>query len=124
MLLISEMIQKKEFDPLREYFQLEDILTAAKKAKRGLGIILRGSPSPRSRLIKMYLTGRSAPGRLIFFFTTEEGDYIPVLLRLKNDSVGANMSFKNPSFQAALIKNIISAQKDIQAKRYRKIEIN
>ncbi len=123
MLLISETIKKREIDPLHEYFQIDDIVAAATKAKSGIGVVLGGLPYPRSRLIKMYLTGRNAPGRLIFFLNTEDGNFIPVLLRLKNDHVGENMSFKNPLFKPALIKNIISAQEDLRLGKYQKIQI-
>lgn len=120
MLVICNSIQKRELTVLREYFSTEDILRSTMKAKAGLGFVLKGSPFPRTQLIKLYVTGRSAPARLLLLLLVDEKWYMPVLLRLKSDKVGINMTMKNPDFQRALDKNLSRMVDDLKNMKFKK----
>ncbi|MFA5352255.1 MAG: hypothetical protein WC304_03175 [Candidatus Gracilibacteria bacterium] len=112
MLLLPHSIAIHELEPIGDFFPISTIIKAAKKVKQGLGNPLASAPA-NSRLVKIYLTSKQAAGRSVFLVQLNSGYIIPVLVRLKKDSVGKNITPKNPAFRAALEKNFELIKKDL-----------
>lgn len=113
MLILPHSIVCNELEEIAEFFPLGTIIKAAKKVKTGLGINISGAPR-ESRLIKIYLTSRQAAGRAVFLLQLGSGDIIPILVRLKKDAVGKNISPNNPAFGKALEKNFALIREDLK----------
>jgi hypothetical protein len=122
MLVLPHSIVCNELEPVSEFFPLGAIINSAKKVQRGLGDSLTGAPSG-SRLLKIYLTGRQAPGRAVFLLQINSGDIIPVLVRLKKDAVGKNMGSQNPAFCKALEKNFALIREDLKSGNFDLLEL-
>lgn len=114
MLVICNSILKREIEPIQRHFSIEDIRKAAIKAKHGLAVSISGPHLSGSRLLKLYLTGRASPGRMILLFQVHKQWYIPALIRLKNDKkIGENMTVKNPFFKNRLLQNLLFIKQDL-----------
>lgn len=123
MLVLCHSILKKEINPLLKYFSIEDLRKAAIKAKNGLGIEIKGSNYPGTKLYKIYLTGKVA-GRSVFLLLIKEQKVTPVFLRLKNDKIiGENISIKNKVFANVLNKYLDLIMTDLKESRFEKIDI-
>jgi hypothetical protein len=114
MLLLPHSIVFCELEPIGEFFPISSIIKAAKKAKDGLGIPMSGAPA-NSKLIKIYLTSKQAAGRSVFLVKLKEGYIIPVVVRLKKDDVGKNITPKNKAFTAVLEKNLRLIAQDLDS---------
>lgn len=117
MLVICNSIQRKEIKPLERYFSIEDIKQGIRKVEKGLATEISGIKMPGSRLFKVYLTGKHGHGRMSVIFKVVLNWYIPVLIRLKTDRVGKNMTKNNPAFLQALSKNIDLIAEDLEQER-------
>jgi len=96
-----------------KYFSEGQLRKAAQKAYGGLGVDIPVS------MKKVYLTSKSVAGRVLFLVKKEKGAVVLVLIRIKNDKVGENMSYKNPDFTKALDKNLPLILKEISEGEYR-----
>ncbi|MFA6458503.1 MAG: hypothetical protein WCV72_03915 [Patescibacteria group bacterium] len=112
MLLLPHSIVFYELEPIGEFFPISSIVKAAKKIKDGLGIPISGA-SVNSKLIKVYLTSKQAAGRAVFLVKLKEGYIIPVVVRLKKDAVGKNITPKDKAFAAVLAKNLALIAEDL-----------
>lgn len=113
-IILCYSILNREINPLLQYFSKGDIRKYAKKAAKGLGVAIKGSTIPSTKLVKIYMTGKSGAGRMIVLIYVKKNYYIPVLVRLKNDKiVGANLSKGNKAFQDLLKKNLDLVMKDL-----------
>lgn len=98
MILLSKSFIDHELK--KSNFTLNDLKKALEKVQSGLGVKLGYS----SQVRKLSFTTRNGHARLITLLKTEEGFYIPILLRDKKDKVGRNMSSQNPFFEDAFKK--------------------
>ncbi len=112
MLLLPHSIVFSELEPISEFFPISAIIKAAKKVKRGLGSPISGAPSS-SKLVKVYLTSKQAAGRAVFLIQLNSGHIIPIVVRLKKDSIGKNITPKNIAFKTLLEKNFEIIKQDL-----------
>ncbi|MFA6458269.1 MAG: hypothetical protein WCV72_02660 [Patescibacteria group bacterium] len=112
MLLLPHSIVFYELEPIGEFFPISSIVKAAKKVKDGIGVPISGAPE-NSKLIKVYLTSKQAVGRAVFLIKLKEGYIIPIVIRLKKDAVGKNITPKNKAFTAVLEKNLRLIAQDL-----------
>ncbi|MCK5472016.1 hypothetical protein KAI54_02410 [Candidatus Gracilibacteria bacterium] len=59
------------------------------------------------------MTSKQAAGRAVFLVKLKEGYIIPIVIRLKKDSVGKNITPKNKAFIAVLGKNLAFVAQDL-----------
>jgi hypothetical protein len=124
MLIVCDSIEKKELKPLENYFSFNDIKEASLKAKKGLGIEIKGSFMKATKLVKVYLTGKRGAGRIVFLVLIHKDHYVPIILRLKNDKlIGNNISIKNSAFEKLLNKYLNYVQEDINNGNFSKYEM-
>lgn len=101
---------------MKKYFSEDDIFQMAQRVARGLGISLR--EEKLGRVIKIKPTIGGVAARAVLFLVTETNDVIPVLTRLKTDSIGNNMTFANPVFREEFYKNYALIQEDLQNENF------
>lgn len=121
MLIVCKTIKKKELALTQRYFSEATLIEAYEKAKKHLGQNIPGSETKDTKLIKVYITSRNAPGRIIFLFFVKKDIYTPVILRTKTDKIGANMTIRNPLFEKLLETNLDSIFDDIRIGAYEKV---
>ncbi len=113
-IILCHSILKKEINPLIKYFSKGDIKKYVEKAEKGLATELKGSFIAGTKLVKVYMTGKSGAGRMIVLIYVKKDFYMPVLIRLKKDKiVGMNLSKGNKDFQNLLKKNLSLVMKDL-----------
>lgn len=122
LLLLPASIMAQEIVPVLQYFPLEVIIKAAQKANIGLGKSIAGAP-PHCRYFKIYLTGKTSAGRAVFLVQVVDDYIIPLLVRRKNDSVGKNITPRNPVFITTINRNLELATKDLETGEFEKIEL-
>jgi hypothetical protein len=124
-LIITNSIEKAEFEPLKNFFDLEIVKSAAKKSLQGLGVVIKSSRKiPSTSLSKIYLTSPGLAGRSVFLLQIGKEKSVLVMMRTKKDKqIGANMTIKNPRFKKALDKNISLILDDLERGRYREYDI-
>jgi hypothetical protein len=123
-LYICKSIYKNELKFLEKEIPLEKIKEAASKAKKGLGINIKGSQIKETKLIKIYLTTIKGAARLIFLLMINKEIYIPVILRLKKDKlIGENITIKNKFFENLLSKNLDLIFEDLKNNEYIKYQL-
>ncbi|MEK7523420.1 MAG: hypothetical protein AAB588_00125 [Patescibacteria group bacterium] len=124
-LILTDSIKKSELSPLEKVFPLKVIQIAARKALLGLGESIKNPMKvPFTCLKKLYLTGTSGAGRVIFLLLTNEQQSVLVMLRHKNDKkIGANMAIQNPRFKGLLERNLNLIAKDLQNGKFEASEI-
>lgn len=114
-IILCHSILKKEINPLLKYFSKGDVRRYVEKVAGGLGIEIKGSMIPATKLIKVYMTGRGGAGRMIVLIYVKKDYYLPVLIRLKKDKiVGMNLSKGNQAFQDLLKKNLSLVAQDLR----------
>ena len=113
MRIIIPKTSERELKTVSKYFSEIQIKKAAQKAYKGLG-----SNIPTS-MKKIYLTSNSVAGRALFLVKKEKEVVVLVLIRVKNDRVGENMSYQNPEFSKILDKNLPLILEDIEKGDYR-----
>lgn len=113
MQIIITETAEKELQSVSRYFSEEQLIKAAQKAYDGLGVDITTS------MKKVYLTSKSVAGRALFLVKKEKEVAVLILIRIKNDKVGKNMSYKNSEFTKALNKNLPHILKEISEKKYR-----
>ena len=119
-LIITNSIDKAEFEPLKKVFDLEIIKSAAKKSLQGLGVGIKSSYKiPSTSLSKIYLTSAGSAGRSVFLLQIGKEKSVLVMMRTKKDKqIGANMTITNPKFKKVLNKNISLIIDDLEQGRY------
>lgn len=115
-IILCHSILKKEINPLLRYFSKGDIRKYVERAAEGLGIEIRGSAIPATRLIKISMTGTGGAGRMIVLIYVKKDFYLPTVVRLKKDKiVGTNLSKENQAFQDLLKKNLTLITHDLES---------
>jgi len=124
-LIITDSIEKAEFEPLKKVFGLEIIKSAAKKSLQGLGVGIKSSYQiPSTSLSKIYLTSAGSAGRSVFLLQIGKEKSVLVMMRTKKDKqIGANMTIKNPKFKNLLDKNISLIISDLERGHYSEYDI-
>jgi len=121
-IILCHSILKKEINPLLQYFSKGDVKKYAQKVARGLGVQIKGSLIPSTRLVKVYMTGKAGAGRMIILIFIKKEYYLPILVRLKKDKiVGTNLSKENQAFQTLLEKNISLVMKDLEKRNFEEL---
>jgi shikimate 5-dehydrogenase len=127
MLRICNSIFKKELEPLFKNFSLEDIIKAARKVKKGLGVSLGKSDFPNTQSIKFKLTGKGGAGRAIYLVTIKEGKrdvvYLAMVKLKKDKKFGENLSLKNKEVKKEYHKNLDLIINDIKSKEFKDYKI-
>lgn len=114
-IILCHSILKKEINPLIGYFSHGDIKKYVERAEKGLAVEIKGSTIPYTKVVKVYMTGRSGAGRMIILVYVKKDLYLPVVVRLKKDKiVGTNLSKENQAFQDLLQKNLNLVVKDLE----------
>ncbi len=121
MLIICKTIEKKELSLTLKHFSRATIIEAYEKARKNLGENISGSGARDTKLIKVYVTTKDIPGRVIFLFFIKKDIYTPVILRTKTDRIGKNMTVKNKEFEKLLETNLDLVYDDIGKGNYEKV---
>jgi hypothetical protein len=104
------------------YFSKGDIKKYVKRVERGLGVEIQGSAQPGSKLVKVYMTGKSGAGRMIVLIYVRKGYYLPIIVRLKTDKiVGGNLSKGSKAFQNILETNVVLMIKDLNEGKFEEL---
>ncbi len=124
-LIITNSINKFEFEPLKKAFSLDVIKIAARKSLHGLGDSIKNSfKIPATSLSKIYLTSSAGAGRAVFLLQIDKEKSVLVIIRTKKDKqIGTNMTIKNPKFQKVLDKNLNLIIRDIEQGRYSEYDV-
>ena len=122
LLLLPTSIVENEIIPLLRHFSFDVITKAAQKIKNGLGKRIAGAP-PNCQYFKIYLTSKTVAGRAVFLVQIIDDQIVPLLVRLKNDNVGSNITPKNRAFVAAINKNLELATKDLGEGEFEMIKL-
>ncbi len=86
---------------------------------KGIFTIIKGKDLPKdSQLAKIYTTTINGVGRLLFLTQTKSSDGFFLFFRTKNDSIGQNITIKNPQFRIQLRKYLQILREDIKEKNY------
>lgn len=118
-LFISERIRKREFGKL---IPAADKAVLLDGARPELAQPLAGKDLPKgTRLLKVYATTKRGPRRILYLLVAAEGDLFVLFYRDKKDSVGENMSPKNPAFNAELNRHLDLLREDILEDRVEEI---
>jgi len=121
-IILCHSILKKEINPLVKYFSKGDIKKYAQKAEKGLGVEIKSSNIPNTKLVKVYMTGKRGAGRMIVLIYVRKNYYLPIIVRLKKDKIiGMNLSKENQSFQELLNKNLSLVEKDLKEKNFEEL---
>ncbi len=118
-LLIAERIRKREFGKGISAADKDTLLDGARIALAET-IAGRGLPAG-TKLLKAYATTKQGPRRILYLLLVREGDLFVLFYRTKDDVVGANMSPKNPSFNAALAKHLDLLHEDLASGKIEEI---
>lgn len=119
MLVLTKYIAKHEFEPLRRFLKLDDLLSGARKVIKGLAVLTKPPQNLGGfRFFKVRI-GKKNSARMIVFVVTENKKVIPVLIRLKKDKIfGMNMAMNNPKVVNQINKNLDHVLDDINRKQY------
>lgn len=121
MLIIPFSIRKNELKKVEKYFSETDFIKIAQKVKKGLGILIK--QTKEGNIVKLRTTINGVAGRSIFFLITDTNDVFPIILRLKKDPIGKNMTFKSKEFVDAFYKNYHLIEQDFENDDFDIIEI-
>ena len=114
-IILCHSVLESEIKPLLKYFSKGDIRKNVLKVSKGLGSKIEGSLIPNTRLVKVYMTGRSGAARMIVLVYVRKDYFLPLVVRLKKDKiVGTNLAKGNRAFQALLEKNLNLVLKDLE----------
>ena len=118
-IILCHSVLKKEIKPLLEYFSKGDVKKYVGKVANGLGLELKGSYIPSTKLVKIYMTSKNTAGRMIVLVYVKKDYYLPIVVRLKKDKVvGGNLSKGNKTFQNVLEKNLEMVISDLNDGRF------
>ena len=118
-IFLCHSVIKKEINPLINHFSKGDIKKYVEKARKGLGIEIKGSFITGTKLVKVYMTGKSGAGRMIILIYIKKDYYLPIIVRLKKDKiVGTNLSKGNQAFQDLLKKNLNLVVQDLKERNF------
>lgn len=100
--VIAHSIRRKEFK--RGEIVSEDLETILGAFEEGIVVPIKGEALPKaSRLVKLYVTTVAGARRIVFLVDVETGTGFFLFYRGKNDSIGKNISIKNPAFRKRLL---------------------
>ncbi len=110
--IISHTIRAKELQ--KGPLGLIETETVLKYYKRGIFTYIKGVNLPgNSKLNKVYATTIQGARRILYLVNTQTGNAFLLLYRSKNDTIGNNMSIKNPEFEYTLDKYLSILMEDI-----------
>lgn len=115
-LVVSHQIRQKEFGAKIPADDLAALLRSARVAL-ATPIAGKGLP-PGTRLIKGYATTPKGPRRVVYLLAMDDGTLFLLFYRGKNDSVGENISPKNPAFTKQLEKHLAFLHDDLTAGKF------
>jgi hypothetical protein len=117
IVVIAESIRRKEFGHAQ--IAQSDLQTILRSYASGIYVTIKGESLPKkSRLIKLYATTVEGARRIVFLVDVETGTGFFLFYRSKNDSVGQNISIKNPEFKRQLLRYLDLLSVDITSGRY------
>lgn len=117
IVVIAESIRRKEFG--HGQIARSDLETILRSYGEGIYVTIKGDSLPKkSRLIKLYATTIEGARRLVFLVDVETTTGFLLFYRSKNDSVGKNISIKNPEFKRQLLRYLDLLHSDITVGRY------
>ncbi len=120
--IIAQSIRRKEFghDPIPS----SDRETILRSYAEGIFVTIKGESLPKgSRLIKLYATTVVGTKRIVFLVDVETNTGFFLFYRSKNDSIGKNISIKNPEFKEKLLRYLDLLSADIASGRYTTYEV-
>ena len=118
MLIIPKSIEKKELIKLSQNLSDKYLFTIAKKAQDNLGITLKRKV--RVSVVKIKSKFHKVALRVIFLVDRER--CILILIRLKTDKMGNNMTFNNKKFSEEFLKKYEMALRDIENGDFRVVQ--
>jgi hypothetical protein len=124
MLILTHYIADHELKPLLKYFDLKDVLEGAQKVVKNLAVQVKAPCKIAGAKFFKVRIGRNVKGRMIVFVLVDGGKVVPVLIRLKKDSLfGMNMSMNNKEVVQEVKKNLWRVLDDIENGRYEKFKL-
>ena len=77
-------------------------------------VSIKGEELPKgSRLVKLYVTTIAGARRIVFLVDVETGTGFLLFYRGKNDTIGKNITIKNPVFRKRLLQYLDLLQSDL-----------
>ncbi len=108
-----------------EYLSSEDVDVIVKSCKKCIFTRIKGKSLPTgSSLIKIYTTTIQGTRRIVILFDEESKAGHFLFFRSKDDSIGKNISIKNPSFKKLLQKYLILWDRDMESDNYDIIKLS
>lgn len=116
IVVIAHSIRRREFKQGKIVpIDLEIILSSY---AAGIMVSIKGEALPKgSRLVKLYVTTIAGARRIVFLVDVATGTGFLLFYRGKNDTVGKNITIKNPVFRKRLLQYLDLLQLDIAAGR-------
>lgn len=110
--VIAHSIRRKEFKQGKiSPMDLEIILGSYAE---GIMVSIKGEALPKgSRLVKLYVTTIAGARRIVFLVDVETGTGFLLFYRGKNDTIGKNITIKNPVFRKRLLQYLDLLQSDL-----------
>ncbi len=123
IVVIAQSIRRKEFR--RAQISPAELQTILGSYEEGIFVAIKGESLPKgSRLIKLYATTVEGARRIVFLVDIETGTGFFLFYRSKNDSIGKNISIKNPEFKKRLLHYLDLLSTDIQTGRCATYDVN
>lgn len=89
-----------------------------KSYSKGIFQVIKGEALPiGASLVKLYMTTIAGARRAVFMRDVKTNDGFFLMFRSKNDSIGVNISIKNPKFRETLRKYLLLLKEDIKESR-------
>jgi hypothetical protein len=121
--VIAHSIRKKECK--RGKISSEDLRVILGGYAKGIFTQIKGASLPKgSRLIKLYVTTVGGAKRIVFLVDVETNVGYLLFYRGKNDSIGKNISIKNPAFKKKLLLYIDLLNADMETKGFAVYEVS
>ena len=123
LLILTDSFVKKEFKPLKKYYNINDIKKTVLKAKTKPDS-LSSLGYKNGKLLKLRVVNKVS-GRMAVYVFTGNNWIIPIVLRLKKDKIfGKNLAINNKKTKILILKMLDLTMNDIEKKNYTKIELD
>lgn len=114
--VIAHSIRRKEFK--QGNISPIDLETILGSYAEGIMVPIKGEALPKgSRLVKLYVTTIAGARRIVFLVDVETSTGFFLFYRGKNDTIGKNITIKNPAFRKRLLQYLDLLQADIAVGR-------
>jgi len=112
-LVLSKSICMLEFG--QEFVPTPDFEPLLRTLEPSLTVPIKGEGLPKgSRLLKAYVTTPKGPRRAVHLLAVADGTLFLLFYRDKNDSVGRNITIKNPAFRRQLHRHLDLLTQDLR----------